>query len=162
MHSMELNDIAATEAFGQKLGAAIHHFYQKNMALPFEALLLRGPLGSGKTSLTRALVTNLPGGAEAEVSSPSFTLCNHYPTLPNIVHCDLYRESHSLPDEIWDALEAPQTLCIIEWAEHLPKEAYPKDFLDICFEMRDNARLVMVTAEGKNAELLLQNIHLTY
>lgn len=44
------------------------------------ALLLRGPLGSGKTTLTSALVQALPGGDAAEVSSPSFTLCNHYPT----------------------------------------------------------------------------------
>ncbi len=162
MFSLELKDMAATEVFGRKLGEAIHNFYTKNTALPFEALLLRGPLGSGKTSLTRALVTRLPGGNEAEISSPSFTLCNHYATIPSIVHCDLYRTSHSLPDEVWDALEDPLSLCIVEWAEYMPEAAFPKDFLDISFEMRDTARLVTVKAKGKNAKPLLQNIHLTY
>lgn len=55
------------------------------------ALLLRGPLGSGKTTFTRALVEALPGSASAEVASPSFTVCNHYPTIPPVLHCDLYR-----------------------------------------------------------------------
>ena len=36
------------------------------------ALLLQGDLGSGKTTLTRSLVAALPGGDQAEISSPSF------------------------------------------------------------------------------------------
>ena len=54
-------------------------------------LLLHGDLGSGKTTLTRFMVLSLPGGLEAEVASPSFTLCNHYATVPPVLHCDLYR-----------------------------------------------------------------------
>ena len=46
------------------------------------ALLLQGDLGSGKTTLTRSLVAALPGGDQAEISSPSFTICNNYPTCP--------------------------------------------------------------------------------
>ncbi len=55
------------------------------------ALYLRGTLGSGKTTLTRGLVAALPGGEDAEVASPSFTLCNIYPTRPALLHADLYR-----------------------------------------------------------------------
>ena len=43
-----------------------------------KTLLLRGDLGSGKTTLTRFMVLGLPGGTEAEVAIPSFTLCNHF------------------------------------------------------------------------------------
>ena len=70
------------------------------------ALLLQGDLGSGKTTLTRSLVAALPGGDQAEISSPSFTICNNYPTCPPVLHCDLYRCPASLPDEVWDALDA--------------------------------------------------------
>ena len=35
------------------------------------ALLLQGDLGSGKTTLTRSLVAALPGGDQAEISSPA-------------------------------------------------------------------------------------------
>ena len=68
-------------------------------------LLLHGDLGSGKTTLTRFMVLSLPGGSEAEVASPSFTLCNHYATVPPVLHCDLYRCAGSLPEELFDALE---------------------------------------------------------
>ncbi|MFW6324757.1 MAG: tRNA (adenosine(37)-N6)-threonylcarbamoyltransferase complex ATPase subunit type 1 TsaE, partial [Desulfovibrionales bacterium] len=39
-------------------------------------ILLTGDLGSGKTTFTRGLVRSLPGGNEAEISSPSFNICN--------------------------------------------------------------------------------------
>ena len=77
------------------------------------ALLLRGPLGSGKTTLTRALVEALPGGDQAEVASPSFTLCNYYPTTPPVMHCDLYRSPGSLPDEIAEGLDKPEIFSIL-------------------------------------------------
>jgi tRNA threonylcarbamoyladenosine biosynthesis protein TsaE len=54
-------------------------------------VLLRGDLGSGKTTFVRGLVAALPGGEEAEVASPSFNLVNVYPTRPEVVHMDLYR-----------------------------------------------------------------------
>ena len=76
------------------------------------ALLLQGDLGSGKTTLTRSLVAALPGGDQAEISSPSFTICNNYPTCPPVLHCDLYRCPASLPDEVWDALDADAGICI--------------------------------------------------
>ncbi|MBQ2475644.1 MAG: tRNA (adenosine(37)-N6)-threonylcarbamoyltransferase complex ATPase subunit type 1 TsaE, partial [Desulfovibrio sp.] len=50
------------------------------------ALLLQGELGSGKTTLAASFVKALPGGEDAEVSSPSFTLCNVYPTRPQVFH----------------------------------------------------------------------------
>ena len=55
------------------------------------ALLLRGDLGSGKTTLVRGLAEALPGGDEAEVASPSFNIVNVYPTRPEVFHVDLYR-----------------------------------------------------------------------
>ena len=53
-------------------------------------ILFYGDLGSGKTTFTRGFIEALPGGENAEVSSPSFTLCNSYPTTPSVIHCDLY------------------------------------------------------------------------
>ncbi len=156
MLTFTLKDHAATEHFGQALGHAIHTYWQSTTYLPISAIFLQGPLGSGKTTLTRALVQTLPHGMEAEVSSPSFTLCNHYATAPEIIHCDLYRCANALPDEVWDALENEDILCIVEWAQYLPTQALPEDFLDICFEMRNNERLVTVNAKGPQACLLLQ------
>ena len=112
------------------------------------ALLLRGGLGSGKTTLTAALVRALPGGGEAEVASPSFTLCNIYPTHPPLVHCDLYRSPGRAPEELLDALDAADTLVAVEWADSLDPAVLPDDFLDISLKMVDDGRLLLLNGAG--------------
>lgn len=113
-------------------------------------LLMRGDLGSGKTTLARALVAELPGGRTAEVSSPSFTLCNHYATRPPVVHCDLYRGGGA-PDELLDALDDERSLVLVEWAEQLAPADLPHDFLDIRWQTCKSKRLVTLSATGPAA-----------
>ena len=120
------------------------------------AILLRGGLGSGKTTLTAALVRALPGGEEAEISSPSFTLCNIYPTLPPLVHCDLYRAQGHAPEELLDALDAASALAVVEWADSLDKAVLPDDFLDISLEMEDDGRLLLLKGAGPRGKALAE------
>jgi tRNA threonylcarbamoyladenosine biosynthesis protein TsaE len=122
------------------------------------ALLLRGPLGSGKTTLTRAIVESLPGGDIAEVASPSFTICNQYPTTPQILHCDLYRCPNSLPDEVLDGLDNPKVLTVLEWSEYLPEAEIPQDYLDILLQPCEESRRLTLQAHGKNAAELLRHL----
>lgn len=123
------------------------------------ALLLRGPLGSGKTTFTRALVEALPGSASAEVASPSFTVCNHYPTIPPVLHCDLYRSGFSaLPDEIAEGLDDPAVLTIMEWAEYLPEAELPEEYLDISFKSCEENRLLIMQAHGHSATAFLRGL----
>ncbi|MDR0239633.1 MAG: tRNA (adenosine(37)-N6)-threonylcarbamoyltransferase complex ATPase subunit type 1 TsaE [Deltaproteobacteria bacterium] len=122
-------------------------------------ILLRGDLGSGKTTLTRFLVEALPGGDGAEISSPSFTLCNVYPTMPPVLHCDLYRVGGAVPDELGETLDAGDMAVLVEWAEYLPVSYLPQDFLDIYFQVSDDFRLVCVTIHSPHSarvECLLQ------
>ncbi len=147
-----------TTKLGQQLSVAFHNYFNENKTLPFEALLLRGPLGSGKTSLARSFVQNLPNGHEAEVSSPSFTLCNSYDTLPEIMHVDLYRCEHNIPHELWEALDISDTFIIIEWAEFLPSSAMPQNFIDIFFKICEQGRSICITAHGPQAELFFENL----
>jgi tRNA threonylcarbamoyladenosine biosynthesis protein TsaE len=55
-----------------------------------DAMLLKGPLASGKTAFVQELVAAL--GSKAEVTSPTFTLAQFYP-LPSgtFLHIDAYR-----------------------------------------------------------------------
>ncbi|MDR2745790.1 MAG: tRNA (adenosine(37)-N6)-threonylcarbamoyltransferase complex ATPase subunit type 1 TsaE [Desulfovibrio sp.] len=123
------------------------------------ALLLRGPLGSGKTTFACFLALALPGGDAAETGSPSFTLCNRYPTTPLMLHGDLYRCPASPPEELTEALQDADTLTVLEWAEFLPKTELPEEFLDILFTPCENMRLLTVTAAGRDAKALLSELN---
>lgn len=148
-----LESLDDTARFGSLLAAALLH------SPSVRALLLQGDLGSGKTTLTRSLVASLPGGDQAETTSPSFTICNNYPTRPPVLHCDLYRCPTSLPDEVWDALDAESGICIVEWAQYVPEAALPKEFLDIRLDSCEKGRFLTVMAHGQASRALAQELH---
>lgn len=92
------------------------------------ALLLYGDLGAGKTTLVRMLVQSLPGGLDAEVASPSFTICNIYCTAPQVHHFDLYRLDSECSDQaLEESLDDAAVLTVVEWSERLAAQALPHD-----------------------------------
>ena len=99
---ISLPDAESTVEFGRQLGRALNEQYAEG-GEQVHIILFYGDLGSGKTTFTRGFIEALPGGENAEVSSPSFTLCNSYPTTPSVIHCDLYRSEGALPDEVDEA-----------------------------------------------------------
>ncbi|MFZ5811226.1 MAG: tRNA (adenosine(37)-N6)-threonylcarbamoyltransferase complex ATPase subunit type 1 TsaE [Thermodesulfobacteriota bacterium] len=115
-------------------------------------LLLRGDLGSGKTTFVRGLVAALPGGEEAEVASPSFNLVNIYPTRPEVVHMDLYRlrgsEAGELFEEYAEAAPpdgtGPGRILAVEWAEHLPDACRADDHLTLSWRREGTGRTVAI------------------
>ena len=135
-----------------------------------DRLYLRAPLGGGKTTLARGFAAALPGGEGAEVASPSFTLCNEYPTLPCLVHADLYRlpEHSRLPEEVEDALEGGGML-LLEWPERLQEDSLDRERLELSLEpcrtsggkyldkenkTCETVRAATLRAYGDNAEAL--------
>ena len=112
----------------------------------------------GDAVFTRGLIDVLPGGENAEVSSPSFTLCNSYPTTPPVVHCDLYRSEGALPDEVDEALDAENGLVLVEWAERIADGNLPPKRLDIRFQVCKNNRLVTLSPHGEAACSVLQKL----
>ena len=82
-------------------------------------LLLRGPLGAGKSVLARSIAYG--AGVEGAVPSPTFNLVFRYPSRRGvqIVHMDLYRLSD--PGELWELgwqdLGGQDELVLVEWPE---------------------------------------------
>jgi len=116
-----LPDLDATAALGRFIAGR---------AGAGDVLLLKGPLGVGKTTLARAIIAAfLPG---QEVPSPSFTLVQGYEAKGmDIVHFDLYRlESEADLFELgWEDVVG-RALVIVEWPE-LIHALLPEDRLEI-------------------------------
>ncbi|RMI31811.1 tRNA (adenosine(37)-N6)-threonylcarbamoyltransferase complex ATPase subunit type 1 TsaE [Nocardia stercoris] len=114
-----LPTVADTEAFGRELAADLR---------PGDLVILDGPLGAGKTALTRGIAAGL--GVQGRVSSPTFIIARQHragdhPGAIPMVHVDAYRLGGDL-DEL-DALDLDTDLnhavVVVEWGlgvvEHL-------------------------------------------
>lgn len=145
-----LSSLKATASFGAILGQLL-------MECPMP-VFLNGELGAGKTTLTKHVVEALPGSEQAEVSSPSFNICNYYPTQPEVVHCDLHRCEKTIPDEVETAIFSPNKIVLVEWANFLPGYMKPAFFLDISITVHNNMRFVTLSATGEQACTLMQSL----
>jgi tRNA threonylcarbamoyladenosine biosynthesis protein TsaE len=104
-----LPDEAATASLARALASAVTGGL---------VLYLHGPLGAGKTSFARALLTAL--GAGERIKSPTYTLLEGYAAGGRAAwHLDLYRIAD--PGELeWlglDALVDADALVLVEWPE---------------------------------------------
>ncbi len=94
-----------------------------------DLVVLTGPLGAGKTTLTRGLGAAL--GARGQVSSPTFVLARTHPTTsgPDLVHVDAYRLSD--PVELDDLdLDWDGSIVVVEWGRGFV-DGISDDLLDV-------------------------------
>jgi tRNA threonylcarbamoyladenosine biosynthesis protein TsaE len=105
----------------QSLGAHFGNHLQGG-----EVLLLSGQLGAGKTLFVKGIANSL-GIPEDEVTSPSFTLVNHYSGRLKLYHIDLYRLNEGAQAayavDLDELLTDELAVIVIEWAERMG--AYP-------------------------------------
>ncbi len=87
--------------------------------LQYPVILLFGELGAGKTTLVKAFLSKI--GSDDSISSPSFSIINHYNNFNNepVYHIDLYRLDDE--DEVMNlGIEEylySGNLCFIEWPQ---------------------------------------------
>ena len=135
--TIDLPDEQATRALGRALGEQL---------VAGSVLLLKGNLGSGKTTLVQGLGAGL--GIDA-IDSPTFTLINEYMSgrVP-LYHIDLYRLSVEQADAMqletyWDGMEVAPGIVAIEWSERL--SYLPERAVEVT--------LSYLPAEGRRAEI---------
>ncbi|PID31288.1 tRNA (adenosine(37)-N6)-threonylcarbamoyltransferase complex ATPase subunit type 1 TsaE [Candidatus Saccharibacteria bacterium] len=106
-----LDDEAATMRVGESIGRVLRGG---------DLVELRGDVGAGKTTLTRAIARGM-GIVDEPVQSPTFTLSRVYdsPSGLRLIHYDFYRLSEPgiMASELADAIDDPQAVVIIEWAD---------------------------------------------
>jgi N-acetylmuramate 1-kinase len=122
-----------------------------------DVVTLSGPLGAGKTTFARALVTHL--GDADEVPSPTFALMQRYETHRlTLHHCDFYRIEAPEVDELGldDALA--EGALLIEWPERAG-DWLPGDRLEIVLDETANPDTRRVTLTGHGSwELRLERL----
>lgn len=91
---------------------------------PPQLLLLRGDLGTGKTTLVKGIAQALDAAEPDEVTSPTFTLLHEYDgTLHGkpvkLYHIDVYRleGERQLETLGLDELLTPDSLVFVEWGD---------------------------------------------
>ncbi|MEG4024553.1 tRNA (adenosine(37)-N6)-threonylcarbamoyltransferase complex ATPase subunit type 1 TsaE [Microcoleus sp. S13C4] len=139
---LSLPDAEATRKLGFALGRS----------LPAgTVILLKGDLGTGKTTLVQGIAEGL--GISDSIESPTFTLINEYFTgrIP-LYHLDLYRlepeEAEALHlESYWDGLERDLGIVAIEWAERLQYK--PEKYLQISLSYLDNGRQAEVIGNSE-------------
>lgn len=119
-----------TLAFGVKLGAIL---------CVRDVIALNGPLGAGKTLLTKGILAGL--GHAGDVPSPSYPLVIPYdPPAARIslTHVDLYRidDSAALEELALEDARADGAL-VIEWPDRMGGSAWP-DMLELTLAVHDD------------------------
>ena len=158
MH-LETQSIDQTLALGRLLGRLAP-------AMPaVTCIALVGPLGAGKTHLTRGIALGAAVTDPSLVSSPTYVIMNIYEGPKRIYHLDAYRaESPAAFEEIGlDEILVGETgggIVVIEWAGRV-RNALPEDTLCIVIDHAgDTARSLELTAGGPATAQLLQNLEI--
>ena len=110
---------------------------------------LHGPMGSGKTTLTKAIIIEM--GSHDTVASPTFSIVNEYRTNRGpVYHFDFYRIKNEMEaydigtDEYFDS----GNLCLVEWPEKIPS-LMPLSHFEIQLEIIDETnRLIRYRTHG--------------
>jgi tRNA threonylcarbamoyladenosine biosynthesis protein TsaE len=131
--TIKLPDLAATAKLGAAIAARLG---------PGDAVLLKGDLGSGKTTLARAILTAL--GLTENVPSPTFTLVQAYETARlKVSHYDLYRlKRESELEELGLEEALDEGAALIEWPERA-ESRLPSGALTVALEADKERRGVL-------------------
>ncbi len=138
--SISLADVRATEELGKSLSRLLEIK---------DVVTLSGELGAGKTTLARAIISEL--GHIHEVPSPTFTLVQYYHLQAvSIWHFDLYRLNS--PEELLelDLDEARYSaISLIEWPDRMG-DFTPEERLEIklSFDQDEQKRHAIITGYG--------------
>ena len=139
VHERITHSAEETMALGRELAPGL-----KNVRM----VILRGDLGTGKTTLVKGIAEGLQAASQDDVTSPTFTLIHEYRGAEvNLFHVDLYRID--TPRELdtlgLDELFAEEgNLVLLEWGEKFPRFEKERD-VEITIERRgDQERKILV------------------
>lgn len=165
-------DLEALTGRARALGAAFRGVAAAHAGggAPWQGtLLLRGPMGAGKTTFTRALAEGLAVLHPGRVTSPTFTLCAVHRGPVALVHVDLFRLAtteadgladpgmggeagfHALGDLEEDLQVVGPRLLVVEWAEKWTTPPADHLAIDLGYAAGGDRRTLRAVAVGPQA-----------
>ncbi len=142
---MRVPTAADMRDLGVKLGALLR---------AGDLVILDGPLGAGKTTLTQGIAEGLQ--VRGPITSPTFVIARKHPSLvagPALVHVDAYRIEHW--DELEDlgfAFDAEEHVIVAEWAAGRMEDLSEDRLLVHIERNHDDERTVRIEAVGPRWE----------
>jgi tRNA threonylcarbamoyl adenosine modification protein YjeE len=116
---------------------------------PGAVVLMRGPLGAGKTTFADGFIAALGGG---HATSPTFTIAHRHDggRMP-ISHLDLFRLDNPSEVEELDLAQylPPDGIALVEWPERADDAVWPADRVEISFSLDGDHRSAAVEAFGR-------------
>ena len=120
-----------------------------SLLAPPKLVVLRGDLGTGKTTLAKGIAEGFHAASEEDVTSPTFTLIHEYRGPAAILyHIDLYRvdTERALETLGLDDLMTDHSVLLIEWGEKFERFDRERD-LEIALErVSENERRITFNA----------------
>lgn len=114
-----------------------------------DLVLLNGPLGAGKTTMTKGIGKAL--GAIGTIQSPTFVLARTHETSSGIpfVHVDAYRLSSAVELDDLD-IDFERSIVVIEWPRDFT-QGIKDDWLEVELnrDRNSDARMVKISGFGK-------------
>lgn len=144
--TMDLPD----ESSSEQLAAQLANCLRSGMVLTFS-----GEIGSGKTTLIRAMLRAL--GVQGSIKSPTFSLVESYTCQPlHIHHFDLYRihDEEELEYIGFRDYFVSGAICCIEWPERAKNSLVA---VDLCFTLavKGSGRFMTLEANSTAGEKFL-------
>ena len=131
-----------TLRFGRRLGA---------MLLAGDLVLLAGPLGAGKTLLTKGIAAGMQ--VDGLVTSPTFVIARvHRATVsgrPSLVHVDAYRLAGALElDDLDLDTDLTASAVVVEWGEGRAEQLARDHLVVRLTRQDDDSRLAELIGTG--------------
>jgi tRNA threonylcarbamoyladenosine biosynthesis protein TsaE len=149
--TLDVPDLAGTEALGRRLGALL---------FPGAVVALVGPLGAGKTHLTRAIAEGAGVENPAAVTSPTFVLIQEYPGPVPVYHFDTYRlpSPREFEDLGVEEYFRGDGISVVEWADRV-EAVLPAERLMVTIHVTGPAsRRFEIAAMGERYEQVVRRL----
>lgn len=118
-----------------------------------------GDLGAGKSVLARGIARGLGVDPNIPITSPTFTIMNHYQARLDLYHFDLYRLSD--PDELieigFDDYAYGAGIALVEWPEKIENPDIEGLWITI-LRIDENQREIRFVTQGDKSTSLLSRL----